>query len=526
MRKWSMWCVSLPSVFFLLGCGASAVREPALPPQTSTATSAPPAKPAPRPQEASPWDLPEGPRDSVKRTPTTPAAFRLDAWSKASRTKGVAPAPAHCAAFAKRAASAVVPTDLVATIRERDPAKRDAMLVALEAKEPSAGVIRAVRAELAPIECGDALTDPFLATHSAAQGPAGPTLVAISLAAKLSRTAASAPAMKGASDKEKLKQFIQGPLRQWVVEQATAIEALSVPAGELGGRARGIVAIEAGMADLRLVDRIRSSPVPSTWDKELKSVYEAALDEALEPRKKRGRDAALVGLADFAGARITGDARVDRARVLLSKLYGGRRVDALDALMLPREEPSDPAPSVLALQATDAPTQEWFSKLNVPALAPPTSARARFEMGRKYWQRVDFVEAAHAAAKDKDKDPEARLLLALSLALSKGPNGAQEMMVAPSPSALGLGHTEALDALVAEGGNVAGMAAFDAAHLRSLSPPEGDAAGAYLGDVAARFRRAASLLEDPLQKKRAEERAADADAAAKAVGSAKPVEGL
>jgi hypothetical protein len=42
--------------------------------------------------------------------------------------------------------------------------------------------------------------------------------------------------------------------------------------------------------------------------------------------------------------------------------------------------------------------------------------------------------------------------------------------------------------------------------------------GPYLADVAARFRRAAGLLEDPTQKRRAEERATEADAIAKAAG--------
>ena len=115
------------------------------------------------------------------------------------------------------------------------------------------------------------------------------------------------------------------------MSQASAIDALSAPASELTGLARGIVAIQAGLADLRLVDRIRSSPTPSTWDSELKAVYEAGLDEALEPRKTRGRDAALVGLLDFAAAGIMHDERVELARRLLSKLYGGRRIDALDA---------------------------------------------------------------------------------------------------------------------------------------------------------------------------------------------------
>jgi hypothetical protein len=51
-----------------------------------------------------------------------------------------------------------------------------------------------------------------------------------------------------------------------------------------------------------------------------------------------------------------------------------------------------------------------------------------------------------------------------------------------------------------------------------LSPPEGDGAAPYLLDVATRFRKAATLLEDPAMKRKAEDRAKDADAAAKAVG--------
>ncbi|MDB4935837.1 MAG: hypothetical protein JWP87_2809, partial [Labilithrix sp.] len=82
----------------------------------------------------------------------------------------------------------------------------------------------------------------------------------------------------------------------------------------------------------------------------------------------------------------------------------------------------------------------------------------------------------------------------------------------PTPAALDLRHTEALEALAAEGGPLAGLAAYDAAHLRALSPPDGADAAAYLKDVAARFRKAEALLSDPTQKKLAAQRAAEVDA--------------
>ena len=281
---------------------------------------------------------------------------------------------------------------------------------------------------------------------------------------------------------------------------------------------------------------MRSAPVPASWDPELKSIYEAALDEALEPRKKRGRDAALVGMSDFARVGIIRDARLDRARVLLSKLYGGRRIDALDTLLLPEvvvPPPATPSEAAIASIPTywldngdiahaEDPRflangvtrglRDHFKKVPDGAADELRSpyARARFAMGRMYWRRVDFVEAAHAAT--PSPKPEDRLVLALSLALAQGPNGAAEMMRAPTPAALDLRHTEALDALVAEGGPLAGLAAYDAAHLRALSPPEGADAAPYLKDVAARFRKAETLLSDPAQKKLAAQRATEVDA--------------
>jgi hypothetical protein len=84
-------------------------------------------------------------------------------------------------------------------------------------------------------------------------------------------------------------------------------------------------------------------------------------------------------------------------------------------------------------------------------------------------------------------------------------------MRAPTPSAFELQHTEALDVVASENGPYAGWAAFDAAHLRSLSPPEGAAAGPYFADVAARFRKAETLLTDPAKKKLALQRAEEID---------------
>lgn len=492
-----------------------------------------------------PWALPEGPRDDAPVAPPLPV-YPLEQWKKASAVKGLSAVPKECAAFVSRAAAKNAPADLVSALAESDAAKRDAALVARDAKE-AAGLVRALRAELAPVECADGLVDPYLekANVNAMNAPHSHALVGLSLAAKLARTAHDPPTLPSAATKETIKKFVMGPLKTWVTDQAIAIETLGAGAAALQGYGRGIAAIEAGHAELRLVDQLRSAPTPKEWDAELKAVYEAALDEALEPRKARGRDAVLVGLSDMADAGVVKDARVTRARALLAKLYGGRRIDALDRLVLP-EMPKAPAATPLARAAVAVPVfwvdtlggpfeavasgedGAWMTVLargiprasrakmraNLSDVHPATAsayARARLELGRVSFRRIDFVEAAHAAKRAGARDDD-KLVLATSLALAAGPNGARAVMTAPPGKMDGWRETPALDALVAERGPTAGAAAFDGAFLRSLAAADNGSKAAWQ-DVAARFRQAAKLL--PASAKDAEACAAEADAAAK-----------
>lgn len=530
-----------------VACGEGAVQQPAAPLSPPLAPAAAPAAPPmpPRSSPADPFALPLGPRDDDPGKPATAPSsspLRLDAWDAAIKAKGVAPAPAECRAYATRAPATPAPADVVSALAAKDNARTDAMLVALEAKLDTGqpGAVRALRADLAPGHCADVIVDPYLASHRGIEWRASHVLIGLSLAAKLARTGVGKPSIGAVREKEKVRAFIGGPLKSWMVEQSTAIETLASGAAGLTGYGRGIAAVEAGIADLRLVEIIRSAPIPMSWDPELKAIYQSSLDEALEPRKKRGRDAALVGLGDLAQAGVLFDVRTLTAHMLLTSLYGGRRISALTDLMVPR--PPDPiarAPlqtalmsvspfwsDVLAITATedsDIPfalfrgtsqsLRAYFAAAPADKIKPEVRAayaRARFRMGQVYWRKVDFVEAAYAAK--QGAAPEDRLVLALSLALAQGPNGAAEMMRAPSAFALDLRHTEALDALADEGGPLAGWAAFDAAHLRSLSPPDGTEAGPYFREVAARFRKAESLLTEPVRKKVATKRAEEIDA--------------
>lgn len=463
-------------VLALVACGTPNVPEPVTPAATAPAPPPPPAAP-------DPWRLP--PRAEGKPAPKAAPAVSLDAWKKLKKSAS----PGSCSAFAMRRAATPVPGSIDEALVETDAAKRDALLVALEGLDA-----RIVRADVAPVECADVLAEPVLAKKTQVEGEAEHALVGLALAARLARTAQGAPVMPAGATKAQVKTFIAGPLRKWMLEQATTIEQLSVAGRELVGYGRGVAAVEAGTADLRLVDSIRSSPTPKEWDQELRGIYEAQLDEALEPRKARGRDAALVGLGELARAGALNDARVSRARVLLSKLYGGRRIDALDGLLVPPPDATEAAPS-----------SYWRHRKLADGTLKPT-ARSHFEAGRLYWERSAFIEAAYGYR--EAKTPDERLLLANALALASGPANAAEMMRAP----LALSQTEALDALASENAASAGAAAYDAAHLRSLATM-GAPNATPLADVATRFENAAKLLTDPAQKQKATERAAETRAA-------------
>lgn len=473
-------------------------------------------------------------------------------------TVGVPKAPALCAAFEKRKATKAPACDsneaalaaLDGALAEVDEGKRDAALLGLEACAGlSAGLVRALRVDLAPPVCGDVLAAPVLAKPPATmRGDVQQALVGQALAARLTRLSGSAPKLVGAVDKAKLMAHLGGPVLAWMKEQATAVQDLSALGVKLGAYGRAIVAVEGGLADLRLVEALRELPLPPelTKDRELETAYYAALDEVLEPRKARGRDAALVGLRDLATVGVLRDARVTRARELLSKMYGGRRIDALDGLLLPPLE-SPGAATVGQRLAARLPTfhagillDTSYVKdpaalrallergLPVPhraalrgALAPEVAVlagRARIGLGQVYWRAIDFDEAAAALASvpAASRSDEGTFLLALAIALRGGPEDAAGMIRNAPVAANGMGRVAGLDAVVAKGGALAGAAAYDAARVLELAAPEG-APAAYFRDISARYAKAASLLPDSAKKTEAEERSKAAAATAAAV---------
>lgn len=488
-----------------------------------------------------------------------PAPMDVTVTPLAAAPKGLADAPKTCAAFVSRkAAKAPACTTRDEALDALDKAlseaaadKRDAQLAGLESCAGlPAGMARALRAEMAPLECGDVIVQPLVDKPPAGiDGAMYATLRGLATAARLARTGSAPPKLAPPFERKRVEEFIAGPMKEWMTAQAVAIEALSKEGLKLASYARGIAAIEAGMGELRIVEAVRGAPVPDEFakDPERANIYYAQLDQVLDPRKERGRDATLVGMRDLALTGVLRDARIDRARALLSRLYGGRRIDALDALLVPplaKAEPTDvhgrlamKLPTFYAgvLLPRDGAKNPVFLRALLERGVPighrialrdgelsadvrRLYARGRLEFGRTHLRALDFDQAAAllAGIPEGERTGEDKFLSALVEALRNGPEDAAVMVRnAPVPM-LGMGDVKALDAVSAQKGPLAGFAAFDAALVRHITAPIG-ADAAYFREVAGRYRTAASLLTDPNHRKVAEDRAKSADATAAAI---------
>lgn len=469
---------------------------------------------------------------STLREETLPSLAKLDRVPPTlpPMPKALPPVPTSCALYSARAIGPCPAGDPMVQLPGALSASDDVALAKLEACPGfTPGLLRALRAEMAPPACRDAIVEPLLSERRVPV-PLLHALSGLAVEARFTRAALAPPKLAPPFDKERVLKFIAGPVAEWLTEQARLIEELSLFGVKLEGYGRAVAALEAGLTEMRLVEAIRAMPIPESMakDPELVAVYEAALEEKLEPRKTRARDAALVGLREFAKLGILEDVRVVDARRGLSGMYAGRRIDALDALLLPTRPAvaSDNARDHLAAKlptyyveflfsAKDVEDAAWVQALairGVPTfvrahlrgrpLAPETRlayARARIDMGRTYWRAVDFDEAVRLLmGKDMDQ-PEARFYLALATALRGGPEDAAALMRSPPQHALRLGDVRPLETMAKERGNLAGFAAFDAAVVRFVSSAK-KPDPAHWRDLAQRFRAAAALLPKGEQK--------------------------
>ncbi|HYJ08823.1 MAG TPA: hypothetical protein VEX18_07430, partial [Polyangiaceae bacterium] len=264
-------------------------------------------------------------------------------------------------------------------------------------------------------------------------------------------------------------------------------------------------------------------------------------------RKVRGRDAALVGLRLLSELGSLTDVRVARARQLLSELYGGSRVDALDRLMLPElpalrietveQKLSARLPTYYALRLLSDLKNPAEPKLlralgerGLPAPlrtrldASPLGAEARLvyaglelRRGVLYFSAPAFARAAELA-QALPGDPTAEFTVAIGRALEGAPKDAAVLMLS-SPRLQGpLGSLDALSSLAKKKGRYAAEAEFNAAYLSSLTPPDNDSK--FWHELSLRYTRAAKGLRTPAGRALAVELADSAKKIGEAVRSA------
>jgi len=448
--------------------------------------------------------------------------------------KGVPAAPASCNAYnAKKANCTDKPslTALDTALAIEQAVERDKALAAIESCFP-AGLVRALRADLAPPECGDAIVGTLAGEPQGISGPVHHALVGLALAARLARAARQPPTAKPPFTKQRVIEHVKGPMGAWVREQATAIEDIASRGAKLRGYGKAVVAIEAGMAEMRFVLAAREVPVPEEIAKfpEAAETYYQNLELTLDARKQRGRDAALVGLGELAQQGVIVDPRLARARDMLAQVYGGSIIKTLDALALPPLAKANPSqaehrlamrlPSfyagVLLPKAQDATALRMLLERGLPLahrialknaqLSPEQRvlvARARIEMAKNYWRAVDVDEAVQLLS--KKRSAEGDLLLAIALALRGGPVNAADMILRAPEAKLEIGDVRALDSLDGDG-----LAAYDAALILQLATPPSAKARAWRA-LADRFRKAAAMNNlDPKLREEANRRARDA----------------
>jgi hypothetical protein len=505
--------------------------------------------------------------------PTPPAAQS----APTARLNVVSPVPATCVGLAQApdatSAPAECPTDdagrltaLDSALTTDDVAARDTALKRLEpcsGFEP--GLLRALRADLAPPECADAIVEPLLKaiadeprSNQAATAPVAvekPTpevvqvLRGLAFGARLMRTSDAPPQLSPPFTRDNFQTFLKAEIRPWYVAQSKAVFDLASAGAKLAGYGKAIVALEAGLSDLRFVENVRKVPLPSemTTDREVVEVYQQALEDALDPRKLRGRDAVLVAMIHLSQLGVLTDPRLDRARAQVARLFAGSRINALDSLMLPPLEPlanADPIERLAAklppffadrvLRAEDVTRPKVVRALlerglpprlrqqleRASQLSPEVTrlfARGQLELGRRYFRPADFTRASvllkqkgvlsGAAAK------ESRLVAALAEALEGAPENATQLVLTGPMLPKGMGRIEALDRLAKEAGPLAGMAAFNAGHILSVIPQERPNPEHWMR-IARYFDDAERKLLDANGKAGAHARAEDARATA------------
>ncbi len=497
--------------------------------------------------------------DAAAPEPLPPTTTPADSVPTAASAL-VPPPPEQCQQFSTEPSSGQVALEparclslLETALAEKEPQHRDAALALLEDCATFApGLLRALRAELVPAVCADRLTEPLLATPLLGQSRTiTEVLEGLALGAKLARVPSTPPSLPEGLDRTAYLSAFREHLAPWFLRQAEAIGALSRRGARLSSYAKAVVAARAGLADLAFVEGARSLPLPQdlATSAEFVQAYQMALEDALAPRKERGRDALLVAFSIFSEWGVLDDPRLHEAQNTLITLYSGSRIDALSGLVLP-EQPKPPAEHQQGHLARMLPTF-YANELLAPELAlspetldalaerglPPRArtlldrstlsnpalesyARLLVELGRRYFRPADFARArdlllAARPTTEAERD-RFELLAGIAEALQNGPRDTIALMLNGPLLPVGMGDTTRLDRLGSSRSKLAGHALFNAGHIRSIAHPSLAAKQAWEA-VHERFLRASQLLAEPDLRRLARLRADDARATLQAI---------
>ncbi|HMA91298.1 MAG TPA: hypothetical protein VKP30_01375, partial [Polyangiaceae bacterium] len=164
----------------------------------------------------------------------SPPASDSSAAPVASAPTVIAPTPPECAKFVgesprtgaacpQKEQEQLIPLD--AAMAESDPVARDAKLRDLEqcaGYEP--GLVRALRADLAPTECADAIVEPVLAKAPETLSiEVSQVLRGLALAARLLRTSDEPPLLTPPFTRERFNQFLNSSIRPWYLAQSKVV---------------------------------------------------------------------------------------------------------------------------------------------------------------------------------------------------------------------------------------------------------------------------------------------------------------
>lgn len=310
-----------------------------------------------------------------------------------------------------------------------------------------------------------------------------------------------------AGDEKALSVYYKDVVGPWLKSSLVRARELDVKTVNLGFWDRPIAARAASLYYLALIETLRGLPVPSSFqDKELREAYVGSLEDWMAPLKHYARMSGLMALEGYEQFPAGRDVNVVGPLFdSLSATVGGARLKSLQTeLLLPPDAAGcESAPCMPNCEA---------EKRTSPCVHPEPSCTCQLlRHALQYWSGPSYDQIVVNGA--SSNDASLKFYAALAQTLAHGPRNLRQYFDAGNPSELELRHVEPLLAYAASGAPHAGIALYDAAMLKVLSPPTKPPTG-YFDEAAALFKKA--VEKDPSLREKAQREEAHARALGKA----------